>query len=74
MYLFLTRLNIPSTACTDSCQRKTETFSGGGSTTVAPVHDGYVLQKVLSFSSLFKLSFVERLNIGFLFNSFMPDC
>lgn len=22
-------------------------FSGGGSTTVAPVHDGYVLQKVL---------------------------
>lgn len=24
-------------------------FSGGGSTTVAPVHDGYVLQKVFFF-------------------------
>lgn len=27
-------------------------FSGGGSTTIAPVHDGYVLQKVSLFDQV----------------------
>jgi hypothetical protein len=38
--------------------------SGGGSTTISPVHDGYVLQKVLVLHDLVRIQLCDAVSLG----------
>jgi actin-like protein 6A len=37
---------------------------GGGSTTISPVHDGYVLQKVLVLHDLVRIQLCDAVSLG----------